>query len=483
MTAAASKNRISGRVSASFIKRAAVLAVCVYAALSLLFLPVVRQEDGAIDLAARFTLADLLAALGNGGAMNYASPEFGTLTVVIPAVCAALFLAAFAAVLCAAVVNAVRLAARGSGKKGAERVGFYTTAGAGASLLAVYAACLFLRAKSVGFKGAEDVFYRVFTPEIAVLLLGAALALTAFIDKGASAANLRRVKRYVPSYLFMALPLALLIIFNLYPVFLQLILSFKNFTLGTGIYNSEWVGFANFRAIFTDAKMLRVIGNTLLISGLRLLASTVPPLCLSVALYDLRFKRMRRITQSIVYIPHFFSWVIIYSVAYALFNEEGILAGLFGLRSNLMNEEKWFLPIVIAFDIWKELGWGTILYMAALSSVDPELYEAARLDGAGPLQRIFRITLPSILPIIVYLLIMSLGNILKAAGGEQLLLFAGAATKSRALVIDTWLYWQGMGEFAYSLGAAMSFFQAAIGLVLVLVCNKLSKKTTGIGMW
>lgn len=193
--------------------------------------------------------------------------------------------------------------------------------------------------------------------------------------------------------------------------------------------------------------------------------------------------RAKKVVQTVVYIPHFFSWVIIYAITYAFLNEEGLLSTWLGTSSSILTDSDWFIPIVIITNIWKELGWGTILYLAALSSVPPELYEAAKLDGAGPWQRVWRITLPSILPIVMYLLIINLGQILKNAGGEQLLLFANAVTKPQAMVIDTWLYWESLGELKYSLGAAMSFFQAAVGMVLVFGCNRLSKKTTGIGMW
>ena len=210
--------------------------------------------------------------------------------------------------------------------------------------------------------------------------------------------------------------------------------------------------------------MLRVIGNTLYISLLKLIGATVPPLLLSIFLYDMRMMRAKKVVQTIVYIPHFFSWVIIYAITYAFLNEEGLLSTWLGTSSSILTDPDWFIFIVVLTNIWKELGWGTILYLAALSSVPPELYEAAKLDGAGPWQRVWRITLPSILPIVMYLLIINLGQILKNAGGEQLLLFANAVTKPKAMVIDTWLYWSSLGELKYSLGAAMSFFQAAVGM-------------------
>jgi putative aldouronate transport system permease protein len=148
-----------------------------------------------------------------------------------------------------------------------------------------------------------------------------------------------------------------------------------------------------------------------------------------------------------------------------------------------MVSSKYFMPIVIISAIWKELGWGTILYLAALSGVDVALFEAAKIDGATPLKRIWYITLPCIKNTIIFLTIMSLGNILKGAGGEQLLLFYSATTRDQALVIDTWLIWFGMNELEYSLGAAMSFFQSLICMIMVLGFNWISKKTTDVSIW
>ena len=229
--------------------------------------------------------------------------------------------------------------------------------------------------------------------------------------------------------------------------------------------------------------MLQVIGRTIYISVLRLIVGIIPPLILSVCLYDLKSSKMRSVFQNIVYIPHFFSWVVVYAITYSLLSPEGLMNSVFGTSVDYMVSKKYFLTIVIVTSIWKELGWGTILYLAALSGVDTSLFEAAKIDGAKPLQRVVHITLPSIRNTIVFLTVMSLGNILKGAGGEQLLLFYSATTKDQALVIDTWLVWYGMKELQYSLGAAMSFFQSAIGMIMVLGCNYISKKTCEVSMW
>ena len=139
---------------------------------------------------------------------------------------------------------------------------------------------------------------------------------------------------------------------------------------------------------------------------------------------------------------------------------------------------------MILSSIWKEVGWGTILYLAALSAVDPSLFEAAAIDGAGVFRKLWHITLPGMIPIIVFQTIMSIGNLLKSAGGEQVLIFAtGSVKNNKALVIDTWLYWQGLGELKYGLSAAVSFAQSVIGFLMVVGSHKLSKRLVGIGAW
>jgi putative aldouronate transport system permease protein len=160
-----------------------------------------------------------------------------------------------------------------------------------------------------------------------------------------------------------------------------------------------------------------------------------------------------------------------------------VIAALGGQPKNFLMETKYFYPLIFGSELWKEIGWGTIIYLAALTNIDPQLYEAARVDGANPVQRIFHITLPGIFPVIAFCLTIALGNILNNAGTEQLLLFYSPATYSIGDVIGTWVYRRGLGEFKYSLGSAVSQFNSVVGLVLVLFFNKISKKFFGVGIW
>ena len=288
-------------------------------------------------------------------------------------------------------------------------------------------------------------------------------------------------------YLLLAIPLLLLVVFALYPILLQTVLSFKEYKFTDGVWGSDWVGSEQFKKIFTDPDMARIIWNTVKISFLRLIFGMVPPIILALMIFEIKKNHVKRAVQTITYVPHFFSWVIIYGIVFAFLSPNGIVNNIilsYGNKAvDFLTTERYFIPMLIITDIWKELGWGTILYLAALSSIDTTLFDAAAVDGAGPLRKLWNITLPSISSIIVFLFIMAIGNILKGAGAEQILLFANTAVMNKAEVIDTWVYWQGLGNYQYSLGAAVSFVQSFIGIILVLTANKLSIKLVGRGLW
>lgn len=295
------------------------------------------------------------------------------------------------------------------------------------------------------------------------------------------------LKRYRALYLFILIPILYFIVYHYVPIILQIILSFKDYSIKKGLFGSEWVGLQNFRDIFSAPQFTRLIRNTVVISVLRLMFGFLPPIILAILLYDMGSSKFRKASQTVLYIPHFFSWVVIYAISYALFSSNGyinnVIEAVGGSRADFLMDSKWFYPLLIGTGIWKDVGWGTIIYMAALSNIDPELFDAAKVDGAGPLQRIRYITFPSILPIVVFLLTISIGQVLNNTGMEQILLFYSPATYNVADVIDTWVYRVGFGEMRYSMGAALSLFKSVIGLILILVCNKIAIKTSGRGIW
>lgn len=298
--------------------------------------------------------------------------------------------------------------------------------------------------------------------------------------------RLAAARRYWFLYVLVAPPIVYFIVFRYIPIAMQVILSFKEYSLLGGVLGSPWVGFDNFVKIFGLPEFYGILQNTIVISLLRLLFGFIPPIFLAILLFDLRLGWLRKLSQSMVYLPHFFSWVIIYGVVYGLVSNTGVvnraIAGFGGEPVNFLMSVEWFLPLIVGTGIWKEIGWGTIIYLAGLTAIDPTLYEAAKIDGAKPLQRIRYVTLPALRPLIIFLFTLNLGGILYA-GVDQIILFYNPATYSIGDIIDTWVYRQGIQGLQFSITATVSLFQSLIGLVLVLSANKLSRKFAGIGLW
>lgn len=337
--------------------------------------------------------------------------------------------------------------------------------------------------------GNQLPFYQVY--EMGLSLLAAALIalLAGGIQLALKEKAVRRVKRYWFIYCLLLVPMVCMVLFSYYPIFMQTVVSFKDYKIAQGIWGSEWVGFRHFQSIFQNREILGVIGNSVYLSVLRIAVTTMFPILLALFLYELGSKGYRQVLQSVVYIPHFFSWVVIYSVFYALLGNSGIINQVLGaLRGDgtyyvdFLTNPDTIIPTLLVSQIWKEMGWGTILYMAALSNIDPTLYEAASIDGAGAMRKLLHITLPGIMSVVVFLFILSLGSILNN-GLEQILLFANLAVRDRVNTIELWVYNQGIGKLDYGISSAVGFAQSLLGLVLVLCANKLSIKTTDRGLW
>ena len=286
----------------------------------------------------------------------------------------------------------------------------------------------------------------------------------------------------------MALPvLACFVVLKYWPMLLQFVVALKDYQLGRGIFGSRWVGLRNFVQVFNTTDFLAVLGNTVEISLLRLVFGFFPPLILAILLHDLWSKRFRRVAQTLIYIPHFFSWVIIYGLAYSIFAPGSgminkLLVSLGSQRIDFLTSPLWFRPLIIGTALFKELGWGTIIYLAALSSIDPQLYEAAAIDGAGPIKRLIHITIPSIQDVIIFLLMIALGFILHA-GGEQILLFLSGPTMRVGDIIDTWVYRHGLVNMEFSFATAVGLFQSLFGMVLIIAANYLARRYAGRGLW
>lgn len=293
-------------------------------------------------------------------------------------------------------------------------------------------------------------------------------------------------QRYWALYLMLLVIVAYYLVFHYTPIAMGVMMAFKDVKLGMSIMNAPWVGWENFVYVVQDPEILRVVVNTLILSCMRLFWGFWPPIVLAIMIFDLTSAAYKRVCQTIVYIPYFFSWVVVYGVVFAFFSGNGMINNVlnalgFGKQEFLMNAGA-FRWLLVGSQVWKGVGWGTILYFAAMTGVNPELYEAAKLDGAGPIQRTRVVTLPAMMPVITFSLIMSLGQILNN-DFEQVLLFYNSAVYSVGDIIETWVYRVGLGKMQYSVGSAVSLLKAIIGMVLILVANSFSRKVTGRGMW
>ena len=295
-------------------------------------------------------------------------------------------------------------------------------------------------------------------------------------------------KRYWFLYVLIIPGLVALTIYAYVPMFLQIVLAFTDYKFADGIFGSSFVGFGNFRYVFTALpNFWRILGNTLFFSLMDFIFSFFPPLILAVFLFDITHNLFRKVAQTILYIPYLFSWVIVYSIAYGLLSNTGMLNALIsrlgGEPIDFLTNPNAIRPILYIFSTWKGVGWGTIIYLAAMQSIDTELYEAAKIDGCGPIRRTFAITLPGIRNVIFYLLIFAFGGIFAGGNTELILLFYNPAVKPKVETIGIWLYNTGLNEFEYSYGAALSFVQSTLGMILVLVANTYMSKKRKVSIW
>ncbi len=295
-----------------------------------------------------------------------------------------------------------------------------------------------------------------------------------------------RLKKYRALVPFVIIGIVYYFIFNYIPIIWGFIISLKDFKVGSTISGAPWVGLKNYIEVIQNPEMKKLLINTLRISVARLVFTFFPPILLTLVIFDIKSVVFKKVSQTIVYVPHFFSWVIIYGIVYAFFCGTGFVnaaLGKLGLASHeFLTSKNAFVPLIVGSQVWKEAGWSTILYFAALTGINPDLFEAAKLDGAGPIARIRIISLPTMLPVITFSLIMALGNILNN-DFEQILLYYNASVYEVADIIDTWVYRVGLGRMQYSIGSAVSMMKGVISMLLVLGSNKLSKKLTGRGMF
>ncbi|MDR1440350.1 MAG: ABC transporter permease subunit, partial [Clostridiales bacterium] len=296
----------------------------------------------------------------------------------------------------------------------------------------------------------------------------------------------KHLRRNAWLYAFLMFGLAYLIVFKYIPM-AGIVIAFEDYNNFTGIFGSPWVGLQNFKYLFSSAEFGRVLRNSITLSLLRLLAGFPAPLLLALLLNEIRGRFYKRAMQTILYLPHFISWVVIYGILLNLLSPTtGMLnyaiKALGGEPVSFLTSPGHFSPIVVLSDIWKNAGWGTIVYLAAISGINPAYYEAAIIDGASRFRRIAHITLPMISGTVVVMLILRSGTLLNN-GFEQIFLLQNALNAEVSEVFETYTYKVGLLEGRFPFSTAVGLFQSAVGLVLILITNFAARKAGEGGLW
>lgn len=283
------------------------------------------------------------------------------------------------------------------------------------------------------------------------------------------------------TYHLMMLPgMLFLLVFSYVPMF-GIVMAFQNYSTGKGILKSPIVGLKNFQYMFSLPDIWEIIRNTMVIAAGKMFFTTLASLAFAILLNEIRIKWLKKSVQTIVYLPHFLSWVILASVVVNMFSLDGIvnqaLAGLGLEQINFLGSNTAFQPLLIFTDVWKEFGYGSIVYLAAITSIDPGLHEAAAIEGANWWQRVFHITLPGMLTIILLMSVMNIANILNA-GFDQVYNLYNPVVYETGDIIDTYVYRMGLLDHQYSFSTAVGLFKSVVGMVLMVSVNQLSKKFT-----
>ena len=296
----------------------------------------------------------------------------------------------------------------------------------------------------------------------------------------------RYFRKHYALYIFMAPGLFYLLLFKYVPMY-GIILAFKEWNVVKGVWGSKWVGFQNFSYLFGSKAFLQVFRNSIVISLLRLGWGFPMPIILALALNEVRSGYIKRPIQTLLYLPHFISWVVITGMVFNFTNTStgilNIIIKSFGREPiAFLQSVKHFRSVIVIMEIWKTSGWGTIVFLSAMAAIDPNLYEASIIDGANRFQRIYHVTLPSIVSTVVVLLILRTGRILNN-GFEQIFLLYNPLVYEVADVFETYTYRVGLREGRFSFATAVGMFQAVVGLVLIFTTNAVARKVGERGLW
>jgi len=292
-------------------------------------------------------------------------------------------------------------------------------------------------------------------------------------------------------YLMLAPGLIFLIVYKFTPLY-GVLMAFKDYNIFAGanpidaIAKSPWVGMRNFDKLFASSQFGKVLANTLIINGLKIAFLFPLPIVCAILLNEIRRKAYKRLLQTSIYVPYFFSWVIVFGIFYSLLGSYGIVNGAFaalGLeRVRFFTDQGIFRGLLVFTEGWKEIGYNTVIYLAAITAIDVGLYEAARIDGAGKWRQIWHVTLPGLTPTIVLMLILKVGYILDT-GFEQVLVFYNPAVYDVADIIQTYVYRLGMGQMNFSQSTALGLFNSVVAFVLIVGANAVSKRLLGRSIW
>jgi putative aldouronate transport system permease protein len=289
------------------------------------------------------------------------------------------------------------------------------------------------------------------------------------------------IMRHRAFYALLILPVSYFFVFKYLPIWNGQI-AFKDFMPLDGVMGSRWVGLDNFTDFFQSFYFTELLRNTLFYSFMKLFVSVPLSIILAVALYESARPRFSKIVQTMTYLPHFLSWVIVYGILLVLLAPgdgivNDVIQFLGGEPIDFLTDTKTFPWIVILSDAWKEMGWGAIIFIAALMGIDSSLFEAAAVEGASAIQRVWYITLPSIRPVIFMVVLLRLGTILDA-GFNQMFMLYSIPVFSVADIIDTWVYRQGLLEFRFGLATAVGLFKGAIGMLLLIFANRVVRRVS-----
>ncbi|WP_077596558.1 ABC transporter permease [Oceanobacillus kimchii] len=302
---------------------------------------------------------------------------------------------------------------------------------------------------------------------------------SATIKKGRKHEILRNIKKNKLIYLMILPGIVYFFIYKYLPMS-GLVISFQDYKPYLGISGSDWVGFEHFERLFTSPDFWMIFRNTLILFVLQIIIFFPIPIIISLMLNEVRHSLYKRGIQTLIYIPHFMSWVVIVSISYVMLTlDGGIINSLieyFGFEKiNFLMNEEWFRPMYILQVIWREAGWGTIIFLAAITGVDPQLYEAAKMDGANRLRQMWHITLPAIRSVIIIMLILKIGDVLEL-GFEHVYLLLNASNREVGEIFDTYVYTAGLQQGQFSYSTAVGFFKGVVGLILVIFANRLAKR-------